>query len=77
MLTHPTLDKLQTLRLQGMKKGLEDQLNQNDINSLSFDERFGLLVDREMLEKENRRLQTRMRKAKLKQTAALEDIDYR
>jgi len=77
MLTHPTLDKLQALRLQGMKKALIDQLNQDDVNSLSFDERFGLLVDREMLEKENRRLQTRLRKAKLKQTAAIEDIDYR
>ncbi len=77
MLTHPTLDKLQALRLYGMKKALVDQLNQSDINSLSFDERFGLLVDREMMEKENRRLQTRLCKAKLKQQASIEDIDYR
>jgi DNA replication protein DnaC len=77
MLTHPTIDKLQALRLHGMKKALIDQLNQDDINSLSFDERFGLLVDREMLEKQNRKLQTRLRKAKLKQQASIEDIDYR
>jgi len=77
MLNHPTFDKLQALHLLGMKKALVDQLNQNDIHTLSFDERFGLLVDREMLEKENRKLQTRLRQAKLKQQASVEDIDYR
>lgn len=77
MLIHPTLDKLQTLRLYGMRKALADQLNQTDINSLSFDERLGLLVDREIVEKENRKLQTRLRKAKLNQQASMENIDYR
>lgn len=77
MFTHPTLEKLNTLRLHGMRKALVEQIEQSDINSLSFDERFGLLVDREVLEKENRRLQTRLRKAKLKQAAAMEDVDYR
>lgn len=76
MLQHPTLDKLQALRLHGMKKALLDQLNQADINSLSFDERFGLLVDCEVYEKENRRLETRLKKAKLRQSASIEDIDY-
>jgi DNA replication protein DnaC len=76
MLPHPTLDKLQSLRLYGMKKALAEQMEHPDISSLSFDERLGLLVDREMIEKENRRLDIRLKKAKLKQTASTEDIDY-
>ncbi|GEM_PF-2673113 len=47
MLPHPTLDKLQTLRLHGMLKALSEQLKTPDIDSLSFEERLGLLVDRE------------------------------
>jgi DNA replication protein DnaC len=77
MLIHPTLDKLQALRLYGMKKALDDQAKQSDIGSLSFEERFGLLVDREMTERENRKLHARLRKAKLNQQAAVENIDYR
>ena len=48
MLPHPTLDKLQTLRLTGMLKALAEQLKTPDIDSLSFEERLGLLVDREL-----------------------------
>ena len=77
MLTHPTLDKLQTLRLTGMYHALVEQLQLSDITALSFEERFGLLVDRELTERENRRLTTRLRQAKLRQTACIEDIDYR
>ena len=47
------------------------------MNTLSFEERLGLLVDRELLDRENRRLQSRLRQAKLRQTATLEDLDYR
>lgn len=77
MLTHPTLEKLHTLRLTGMSKALEDQLQMPEHETLSFDERFGLLVDRELTERDNRRLKTRLRTAKLRQPAAVEDIDYR
>lgn len=76
MLIHPTLNKLQELRLQGMKKAFAEQLEQVDIKSLSFEERLGLLVDREVADRETRRLTTRLKKAKLKQPALLEDIDY-
>jgi DNA replication protein DnaC len=48
-----------------------------DIEKLSFDERFGLLIDREMIDRQNRRFKTRLRKAKLRQNACLEDIDFR
>ncbi len=47
-----------------------------DANSLSFEERFGLMADREMIERENRRLDSRLRKAKLRLQACMEDIDY-
>ena len=76
MLTHPTLDKLQALKFTGMLAALTDQMAMPDIYDLSFEERLGLLVDREITERENRRLSNRLRRAKLKHNAALEDIDY-
>lgn len=77
MLHHPTLDKLSTLRLTGMHKALREQLALPDIDELSFEERLGLLADRELTEREDRRLQTRLRQAKLKQHACLEELDMR
>ena len=77
MLHHPTLDKLTTLRLTGMHKALSEQLAVPNIDDLSFEERLGLLADRELTERENRRLQTRLRQARLKQSACLEDLDTR
>jgi DNA replication protein DnaC len=77
MLNHPTLDKLQALRFVGMAQALSEQMTLPDIDDLSFEERLGLLIDREMTEREDRRLKTRLRQAKLKQTACVEDIDYR
>ena len=77
MLTQPTLDTWQTLRLTGMSQALVAPLQMPDIAALTFEERFGLLVDRELTERENRRLTTRWRQAKLRQTAGIEDIDSR
>ena len=77
MLTHPTLDKLQTLRLTGMVKALSEQMQMPDISDLSFEERLGLLVDREMTERHDRRLKTLLRQAKLRLNASIEDLDYR
>jgi DNA replication protein DnaC len=77
MLTHPTLDKLQALKFTGMANALAEQMQMPDIEELAFEERLGLLVDRELTERENRRLASRLRRAKLKHQAALEDIDYR
>ena len=77
MLHHPTLQKLQQLRLSGMHKALAEQSAQSLVAELSFEERLGLLADRELSERENRRLQTRLRQAKLKHNACIEDIDYR
>ena len=77
MLTHPTLDKLQTLKFTGMAAALAEQLQLPDIEELAFEERLGLLIDREITERENRRLSSRLRRARLKHNAAIEDIDYR
>jgi DNA replication protein DnaC len=77
MLTHPTLDKLHALRLSGMAKAFEEQLSMDDTDALSTEERLGLMVDRELTERDSRRLQTRLRKAKLRHAACVEDIDYR
>ena len=77
MLTHPIFEKLQQLRFYGMLKALEEQMQMPDIKKLEFEERFGLLLDREMTERENRRLKTRLRKAKLRQNACVEDVDFR
>ena len=77
MLNHPTLDKLPDLRFTGMVKALTEQMALPDIEELSFEERLGLLVDREVTEREDRRLTTRLRQAKLKQNACIEDIDFK
>jgi DNA replication protein DnaC len=77
MLRHPTLDKLQTLKLTGMLKALSEQMEMPASTVLSFEERLGLLVDRELTEREARRLTTRLRHAKLRQAAGCEDLDYR
>jgi DNA replication protein DnaC len=77
MLKYPILEKLKNMRLTGMSHGLEDQLQMSDIESLSFEERLGLLVDREETERATRRLKTRLTQAKLRQAVCIEDIDYR
>ena len=77
MLKHPTLDKLHALKLTGMAAALTDQSATPDITDLSFEERLGLLVDREMTERDNRRMTSRLRRAKLRHAAILEDLDYR
>src|SRR3989304_7887812 len=77
MLNTQTMDKLRELKLTGMLRGLEEQTSSADYGDLGFEERLGLLVDREITERGNRRLQTRLRKAKLRQQACMEDIDYR
>lgn len=77
MLLNPTLEKLQALRLTGMSRALEEQLENPELHQLSFEERLGLLLDREATERDNRRLTTRLKQARLRQAACMEDIDFR
>jgi DNA replication protein DnaC len=77
MLTHPILEKLQEMKFYGMRKAFEEQLQMADLDKLTFEQRFGLLVDREQTEREDRRLKTRLSKAKLRHQASIEDIDFK
>lgn len=76
MLIEQTLQTLRTLKLSGMAQALEQQLAQPPFHSLSFEERIGLIVDREQLDRHNRKITDLLRKAKLRQLACIEDIDY-
>lgn len=51
MLLNPTLEKLQALKLTGMAQALDEQFKSSDINQLSFEERLGLMIDREATER--------------------------
>ena len=77
MLRHPTIETLQTLKLTGMATALAEQLEMPEVQSLSFEARLGLLVDRERTTQENRRLARRLAKARFRLPAALEDLDAR
>ena len=77
MLNEPTIEKLKTLRLHAMVDAWAAQQAQPDIASLSFDERFGLLVEAEWAARENRRMRRALQEAKLKLSqACIEAIDY-
>jgi len=75
MLTHPTHDRLVALGLTGMAKALDEHRGQSDIEGLTFEERLGLLVDREAAERESKRLVKRLKYANLRQDAAIEDLN--
>jgi DNA replication protein DnaC len=77
MLIHPTLAKLEELRLFGMARALNDQLQLGDCGDLSFEARLGLLVDREVSDRQNQKLTVRLKRAHLRQEAAPEDVDFR
>jgi DNA replication protein DnaC len=77
MLTHPTLDKLEQLRFSGMLRALRLQMEDPEIDQLGFMDRLGLLIEREMTEREDQKLRGRLRRAGLRQNACIEDIDYR
>ena len=77
MLTHPTEQRLIALGLTGMAKALEEQRRLPDTAALSFEERLALLVDREAIERENKRLVSRLKFAGLRQNAAVEDVDMK
>jgi DNA replication protein DnaC len=77
MLNQQTLEKLHALRLHGMAEGFRAQSEQTGITELSFEERFALLVDQQWNWRQNRALERRLSKAKLRHRASLEDVDFR
>ena len=78
MLTQHTLTRLRSLKLDGMARAFEEQLTQPASHTLAFEERFGLLVDRESAWRDTRRLERLLKQARLKfPGACLEDLDTR
>ena len=77
MLNQQIQNKLQQLHLSGMAKAYRDQLEQPRMQELPFDDRLGLMVDRELSERENRKLSRLLEQAKLRYAEHLEDVDYR
>lgn len=76
MLNQQTIEKLHAMKLHGMADAFHTQLETTDASQLSFEERFGLLVDQQWLWKENRALARRLRFAHLKERGVIEDVDY-
>ena len=77
MLTQPTLEKMNAMKLAGMAEALEQQLRSSECARLGFDERLGLLVDSEWTAREQRKLKRRLRAAKMRYAASVEDIDFK
>ena len=76
MLTEPTLDKLKQLALYAMAEAFVEQQRKTDVRGLDFEDRFSLLVDAEWMVRQNKRIQTRLREAKLRMSqACIEDVD--
>jgi DNA replication protein DnaC len=77
MLTQPTIDRLQTMRLDALAAAWQEQQTQPEVIRLGFDERFAMLIDAEWLYRENKRLARCLKEAKLRLSlACVEDIDY-
>jgi len=78
MMMHTTLNQLRSLRLESMAQALEQQLTQSGLSAMSFEERFALLVDREVHGRQDRRCARLLKLARLKYPqAAIEDLDSR
>lgn len=77
MLIHPTLSKLEQMRLGGMATALRNQLETPEIEAMSFMDRLGLMVDHEEAVREDRRLARRLKMAKLRLQACMANLDYR
>jgi DNA replication protein DnaC len=77
MLNHPTLEKLREMHFDGMVRGYEEQQAMPDVGALSFDERFGLLVDREATYRSDLAIKRRLARARLRLPATVADVDFR
>ncbi len=75
MLTQPLLDKLTRLRLGALRIALEEQLQSTQYADLPFEDRLGLLIDRECTQRDNNRLKRRLKTAKLPLPATIEDLN--
>jgi DNA replication protein DnaC len=76
-MNNETMDKLRRLKLFGMAKALDEQARTPTASGLGFDERFGMVVDQEEIDRQNRSTARRLRVAKLREPAIVEDINWR
>lgn len=77
MLNNNTTSKLKEMKMSAMARSFDSQLSNTELSSLSFEERFGLLVDAEYTARKNNRLKRLIRSAGYSQLdASLEDIEY-
>ena len=76
MLWEQTVEKLQDLKLSGMLRASLEQQDNRAYEEMSFEDRLGYLVEQEHIERSNRRLQARLRQARLKQQASIKDINF-
>lgn len=77
MLTQPLVEQLKLLRCSGMAEALREQLNTKESTCLSFEERLGFIIERELLLREQRSITGKLRHAKLREQACIEDLDYK
>lgn len=78
MLTHPTLDQLRALKLDGMADAFAELQTRDGVDDLTHADWLALLIDRELADRNTRRFRTRLRAAALRHAgAAIEDVDYR
>jgi DNA replication protein DnaC len=77
MLHQPTLEKLEAMRLHGMAQAWRELAKSEQAAELSFEERMALLVDRQFAWRQNEAFEARLRRAKLRGNACVEDVDYR
>ena len=77
MLIHPTVERLRSIGLFAMADGLVELQDNPQATELLHADWLGLLVDLEVTYRANRRLSRRLRLAKLRQTAVVENVDYR
>jgi len=78
MMMHTTINQLRDLKLNGMAGSLEEQLTMPGLNGLSFEERLGLMVDREVHWRQDRKLERLLKNAHLRYPqASIEDLDAR
>ena len=77
MLVHPTVERLRALGLTAMADAFVELQNAPDAGELSREDWLGLLVDREATSRDNKRLVRRLRQARLRQSAVVEDVDFR
>ena len=76
MLTHPTLDQLNSLGLYGLAKGFKELEHKPEARSLEHAEWLGLLLEYELTLRRQKQFETRARVAKLRHSASVEDVNY-